>query len=216
MTTKERKMSGDMNNNIKQVIVVRTDLNMRKGKMCAQVAHASTKVFFDRMWTPKWQSEEDCELCNWETDCKMQNWSKRTPEEDKDVYPNSNPCLAYKTNVYYTNFTTEMIKWKNGSFAKIVVGCNSEQELFDLQKQAEEEGIVNALILDNGNTEFKQDCPECKGYGQLLSGFSHIQQIPCERCNETGKINKQTYTCLAIGPDLSDKIDKITGGLKLL
>jgi peptidyl-tRNA hydrolase len=103
-----------------------------------------------------------------------------------------------------------------GSFAKIVVGCNSEQELFDLQKQADEEGIVNALILDNGNTEFKQGCPECKGYGQLLSGFSHIQQIPCERCNETGKINKPTYTCLSIGPDLSDKIDKITGGLKLL
>lgn len=34
---------------IKQVIVVRTDLNMRKGKMCSQVAHASMKVFFDRM-----------------------------------------------------------------------------------------------------------------------------------------------------------------------
>jgi peptidyl-tRNA hydrolase len=30
----------------KQVIVIRTDLNMRKGKMCAQAAHASMKVFF--------------------------------------------------------------------------------------------------------------------------------------------------------------------------
>lgn len=34
---------------IKQVIVMRTDLNMRKGKMCAQAAHASMKVFFDHM-----------------------------------------------------------------------------------------------------------------------------------------------------------------------
>lgn len=34
---------------IKQVIVVRKDLNMRKGKLAAQVAHASMKVFFDRM-----------------------------------------------------------------------------------------------------------------------------------------------------------------------
>ena len=34
---------------IKQVIVVRKDLNMRKGKMCAQVAHASLKIFLDRI-----------------------------------------------------------------------------------------------------------------------------------------------------------------------
>jgi PTH2 family peptidyl-tRNA hydrolase len=33
---------------IKQVIVMRTDLNMRKGKMAAQAAHASMKVFLDR------------------------------------------------------------------------------------------------------------------------------------------------------------------------
>ena len=34
---------------VKQVIVMRKDLNMRKGKMVAQGAHASMKVFFDRM-----------------------------------------------------------------------------------------------------------------------------------------------------------------------
>lgn len=42
-----------MNNNIKQVIIVRTDLNMRNGKMVAQGAHASMKVFFDMMSTEK-------------------------------------------------------------------------------------------------------------------------------------------------------------------
>jgi peptidyl-tRNA hydrolase, PTH2 family len=35
--------------NTKQVIVIRKDLNMRKGKMCAQASQASMKVFFDRM-----------------------------------------------------------------------------------------------------------------------------------------------------------------------
>ena len=34
---------------VKQVIIIRKDLNMRKGKMVAQGAHASLKVFFDKM-----------------------------------------------------------------------------------------------------------------------------------------------------------------------
>lgn len=34
--------------NIKQVILVRSDLNMGPGKIASQVAHASMKVFFDR------------------------------------------------------------------------------------------------------------------------------------------------------------------------
>ena len=34
---------------IKQVIVMRKDLGMRKGKMIAQGAHASMKVFLDKM-----------------------------------------------------------------------------------------------------------------------------------------------------------------------
>lgn len=32
----------------KQVIIIRKDLPWTKGKMCAQAAHASMKVFFDR------------------------------------------------------------------------------------------------------------------------------------------------------------------------
>jgi PTH2 family peptidyl-tRNA hydrolase len=34
----------------KQVIIIRKDLNMRKGKMIAQGAHASMKAIFDLMW----------------------------------------------------------------------------------------------------------------------------------------------------------------------
>jgi PTH2 family peptidyl-tRNA hydrolase len=33
----------------KQVIVIRKDLNMRKGKMCAQAAHASLGIILDMM-----------------------------------------------------------------------------------------------------------------------------------------------------------------------
>ena len=34
--------------NVKQVLCVRRDLNMRKGKIAAQCAHASLKVFLDK------------------------------------------------------------------------------------------------------------------------------------------------------------------------
>jgi len=37
---------------MKQVIVIRKDLNMRKGKMIAQGAHASMAVFFNRIYDP--------------------------------------------------------------------------------------------------------------------------------------------------------------------
>lgn len=40
----------DMENDyVKQVIVIRKDLKMRKGKMCAQAAHAAMKVVLNRM-----------------------------------------------------------------------------------------------------------------------------------------------------------------------
>jgi PTH2 family peptidyl-tRNA hydrolase len=37
----------------KQVIIIRKDLNMRKGKMVAQGAHASMKVILDRMFVSR-------------------------------------------------------------------------------------------------------------------------------------------------------------------
>ena len=98
---------------VKQVIVVRKDLNMRKGKLAAQVAHASMKVFFD-----------------------MGEFTH------PDVFE-------------IANLTKPMIKWMDyGPFTKIVVGVNSEEELLEIKKKAKEANIPNALIKDNGLTEF--------------------------------------------------------------
>jgi len=38
-----------MENRIKQILIIRKDLNMRKGKIAAQAAHASLAVFFNKM-----------------------------------------------------------------------------------------------------------------------------------------------------------------------
>jgi len=94
----------------KQTIIVRKDLNMRKGKIAAQVSHASMKIFFDRM-----------------------------VKNDKG---------------YDCNFTDEMEEWKNGAFTKIVLGCDSIDDIYDLQKKANSLNIPNAVIIDNGLTEF--------------------------------------------------------------
>ena len=51
---------------MKQVIVMRTDLNMRKGKMVAQGAHASMKVTLDNLDDPRvkdWLSGAFTKIC---------------------------------------------------------------------------------------------------------------------------------------------------------
>lgn len=77
----------------------------------------------------------------------------------------------------------QMLEWLQGTFTKICVGCNSEEELLALHQQALAAQLPVGLIQDSGKTEF--------------GGVA-------------------TYTCLAIGPDEADEIDKITGHLTLL
>ena len=97
---------------IKQVIVVRKDLNMRKGKMCAQVGHAAMKFIFE----------------------------------------NDNSDRPDRLDVSLTATETEWIR--SGHFAKIVVGCNSEDELRDLMLKAQVDGVQCYSITDAGLTEF--------------------------------------------------------------
>jgi len=124
---------------IKQVIIMRTDLNMRKGKMIAQGAHASMKVFFDRV-----------------------------------EYLDDRPMMSV---------TGQMREWMEGIFTKICLQVSSEAELLEIKAKAESMSLPVALIEDCGLTEFK---------------------------------GVKTITCLAIGPDDSEKIDEVTGHLKLL
>lgn len=138
---------------IKQVLIVRKDLNMRKGKIAAQAAHASMKVFFDRK-TLKASMPNDVSHQTRLLDMEM-------------VIP----------------LTPSMYAWVTGNFAKICVSVDSEQELLDVYKKAQEAGLVCSLVTDSGLTEF--------------------HGVP-------------TNTVVAIGPDRSEEIDKITGSLKLL
>jgi len=60
----------------KQVIVMRTDLGMRKGKMIAQGAHASMKVLLDLMYDSElvYQSGKTDHVLELEPDTPLKDW----------------------------------------------------------------------------------------------------------------------------------------------
>jgi PTH2 family peptidyl-tRNA hydrolase len=126
---------------VKQVIVIRNDLNMSKGKMSAQAAHASMAFIL-----------RGSEFVNEKlTTKKLHN--------------------AEETHIWQTEGQT-----------KICVSVDSEKELDDIHKKALEAGLTVNIIVDSGLTEFN---------------------------------GAKTKTCLAIGPNYSKQINKITGNLKL-
>lgn len=126
----------------KMVIVMRTDLNMRKGKMIAQGAHASMAF--------------------------LSNIVKRML--DSGLRPDD---LLLPVE----------IEWLESSFTKVCVQIDSEEALLMIAESARDSGIECHVITDSGLTEF--------------------HGVP-------------TVTCLALGPDHADKIDPVTGHLKLL
>jgi len=111
----------------KQVILVREDLNLPKGKLSAQVAHAAVDA------------------------------SSKSDKKNMDL-------------------------WKKSGGKKIVLKVNDEKELFRYKQMAEDAGLKTALITDAGHTV----------------------------------VEPGTITCLGIGPDEEEKIDRVTGKLKMM
>ena len=112
---------------LKQVIVCRTDLKMSKGKLAAQVGHASVEAVL--------KSHRD-----------------------------------------------DLTAWHDKGMKKSVLKVTSRQQLYYYKRKAEDAGLVVGLIIDAGHTELKTGTP----------------------------------TCLGIGPDKEEKIDEVTGKLKLM
>jgi len=96
---------------VKQVIVIRKDLRMRRGKEIAQSCHSSI-AFLSHIV--------------------------------RDAIERSSIPLL----------TSEQVDWIIGRFTKICVCVNSEQELLEIQKKAQEVGLTVHLITDAGLTEF--------------------------------------------------------------
>lgn len=112
---------------MKQVILVRQDLKLPKGKMSAQCAHAAVEAVL---------------------------------RSDKD----------------------KVKEWRLSGSAKIVVKVANKEALYKYNQMAKDLGLTTALITDAGKTV----------------------------------IAPGTETCVAIGPDDEDLIDKVTSELKLV
>jgi peptidyl-tRNA hydrolase, PTH2 family len=66
----------------------------------------------------------------------------------------------YKGEKLYTEYTLRvepdsvLEDWWEGAFTKITLGCDTLQELFDLQKKAKAAKLPVVIITDAGRTEF--------------------------------------------------------------
>lgn len=108
----------------KQVIIIRKDLNMRKGKMVAQGAHASIAVIFNYM---------------------LPNY--------KNAYTGIDP-LHFDINLPSGETGERMREWMTGIFKKIVVGAETLNEMVEAYNEAKKAGIPCSIIEDAGLTEF--------------------------------------------------------------
>ena len=72
--------------------------------------------------------------------------------------------------------------WQSEGGKKVVLKCNCERDLYQLNEAAKRAGLITAIIQDAGHTE----------------------------------IAPGTVTCLGIGPDKEDRIDRITQDLQPL
>lgn len=109
----------------KQVIVLRKDLNMRKGKMVAQGAHASLKVILDMM--------------------NNHSGFKYIASQGKNGHTTFTLTVEAGTPVH---------DWLTDKFTKVCVSVNSEQELLELYEKSKSINIPSSLITDAGLTEF--------------------------------------------------------------
>lgn len=112
---------------VKQIIVVREDLNMSRGKIASQVAHASMKVLVDAM--------QPIVCGTFKADYTAEYFNMM----DGRFLPLEDP---------------ELKAWLEGSFTKIVVYVKSEEKLMNLYNKVKDAGLRVSLIIDNGTTEF--------------------------------------------------------------
>lgn len=123
----------------KQVILMRVDLGMRRGKQIAQGAHAAIAVILN-MGRIVYANKSNVMT----VPVDVVNGKYQKPEEFN--------YATYQLHIH--DHEKDIYDWVTGSFTKICVGVGSEEELRALIKLAEEAGLPCSLMIDDGTTEF--------------------------------------------------------------
>lgn len=108
----------------KQMLIVRRDLKMRKGKIAAQASHASVEAVLKAI-------------------VKENRMAQLRVSEEGYAYLDAPEGEE-----------SPLTDWFRYGMAKICVYVDSEEVLRALDAKAREMGVVTALILDAGMTEF--------------------------------------------------------------
>ncbi len=108
----------------KQMIVMRRDLKMRKGKIAAQSGHACVEATLMALAREGRLDEVRVQADSW-------------------VYLEHDEADA-----------TPLSDWFDAGVAKVCVYVDSEEELLDIARQGREQGFLVALVRDAGYTEF--------------------------------------------------------------
>ena len=114
-----------MNQNTKQVIIMRKFPNIRIGKYCSQAAHASMSFL-----TKHGEMHHDG-ISQFAID---------------GVFRNDNQDMTI-------NYTA-IEHWLKHSFRKIICYVETEEELIGLHEKALASGLLSHIVEDNGATEF--------------------------------------------------------------
>jgi peptidyl-tRNA hydrolase, PTH2 family len=146
---------------VKQYIIVRTDLPMNAGKLAAQAAHASMKVFFDKM-----------------------KFSEKTSVIP--FYPGTSDEEGIAGD-YSFKVTHEEQRWIEGNFTKITKKVKNENQLLKVYQAAKDAGLNASLIKDAGlyglegenytciavGPNYVEDCEPIVGKLQLLTDLKN-------------------------------------------
>lgn len=120
----------------KQILIIRRDLHMRRGKEIAQTCHSSLAAILNDKFLLK-DSDFDTVLPD---DSRVHNYISTSSEKEATYL-----CIP---------LTPVLKAWLLGSFKKITVYVNSEAELLEIHEKAKQAGIITSLIQDSGLTEF--------------------------------------------------------------